>query len=52
MLSCNSSHIQFITYTQFQLEFHDLNIIIYHANLVNFIQNINKLYKIIIQEEL
>jgi len=41
MLSYNSSHIQFITYTQF----HDPNIIIYHANLVNLIQNTNKLYK-------
>ena len=38
MLSHNSSHTQFITYTQF----HDPNITIYHANLI---QNINKLYK-------
>jgi len=41
MLSHNSSHIQFITYTQF----HDSNITIYPANLVNLIQNTNKLYK-------
>jgi len=38
MLSHNSSYIQFITYTQF----HDLNITIYHANLI---QNTIKLYK-------
>jgi len=38
MLFHNLSHIQFITYTQF----HDPNIIIYHANLI---QNTNKLYK-------
>ena len=34
MLSHNSSYIQFITYTQFQSQFHDPNIIIYHANPV------------------
>ena len=45
MLSHNSSYIQFITYTQFQSQFHNLNIIIYHANLVNLVQNTNKLYK-------
>jgi len=38
MLFHNSSHIQFITYTQF----HDPNITIYHANVI---QNTNKLYK-------
>jgi len=38
MLSHNSSHILFITYTQF----HDPNIAIYHANLI---QNTNKFYK-------
>ena len=42
MLSHNSSHIQFITYTKFQSQFHDPNITIYHANLI---QNTNKLYK-------
>ena len=42
MLSQNSSHIQFITYTQFQSQFHDPNITIYQANLI---QNTNKLYK-------
>jgi len=42
MLSHNSSHIQFITYTQFQSQFHDPNIITYHANLI---QNTNKLHK-------
>jgi len=42
MLSHNLSHIQFITYTQFQSQLHDLNITIYQAN---FIQNTNKLYK-------
>jgi len=42
MLSHNSSHIQFIIYTQFQSQFHDSNITIYHTNLI---QNINKLYK-------
>ena len=42
MLSHNSSHIQFITYTQFQLQFHDPNITIYHTNII---QNTNKLYK-------
>ena len=41
MLSHNSSHIQFITYIQF----HDPNITIYHTNIVNLIQNTNKLYK-------
>jgi len=45
MLSHNLSSIQFITYSQIQSQFHDPNIKIYHANLVNFIQNINKLYK-------
>jgi len=45
MLSHNSSHIQFITYTQFQSQFHDPNITIYLANLVNLIQNTYKLYK-------
>ena len=45
MLSHNSSHIQFITYTQFQSQFHDLNITIYHAHLVNLVQNRNNLYK-------
>ena len=34
MLSHNSSHIQFTTYTQF----HDPNITIYHVNLVSLIQ--------------
>ena len=39
-------HIQFIPYTQFQSQFHDPNTTtIYHANLVNLIQNTNKLYK-------
>ena len=42
MLSHNSSHIQFITYTKFQSQFHDPNITIYHDNLI---QNTNKLYK-------
>ena len=41
MLSHNSSHIQFVTYIQF----HDPNITIYHTNIVNLIQNTNKLYK-------
>jgi len=41
MLSHNSLHIIFITYSQF----HDPNITIYHANLVNLVQNTNKLYK-------
>jgi len=45
MLFQNSLHIQFITYTPFQLQFHDPNITIYHANVINFIQNTNKLYK-------
>ena len=45
MLSHNLSHIQFITYTQSQSQFHDPNITIYHANLVNLFQNTNKLYK-------
>ena len=45
MLSHNSSHIQFITYTQFQSQFHDLNITIYHAHVVNLVQNRNNLYK-------
>jgi len=45
MLSHNSSHIQFITYTQFQSQFNDFNITIYHAHLVNLIQNTNNLYK-------
>jgi len=45
MLSHNLSHIQFITYTQFQSQFHDSNVTIYHVNLVNLIQNTNKLYK-------
>jgi len=45
MLSHNSSHIQFITYTQFQSQFYNSNITIFHANLVNLIQNTNKLYK-------
>ena len=34
MLSHNSSYIQFITYTQFQSQFHDPNITIYHAHLI------------------
>jgi len=38
MLFHNSLHIQFITYTQF----HNPNIIVYHANVI---QNTNKLYK-------
>ena len=42
MLSHNLSHIQFITYTQFQSQFYDPNITIYHANLI---LNTNKLYK-------
>ena len=39
------THAQFFPYTQFQSQFHDPNIIIYHANLVNLVQNTNKLYK-------
>ena len=42
MLSHNSSHIQFITYTKFQSQFHDPSVTIYHANLI---QNTNKSYK-------
>jgi len=42
MLSHNSTHIQFITYTKFQSQFNDPNITIYHANLI---QNKNKLYE-------
>jgi len=45
MLSHNSSHIQFITYRQFQSQFHNPNITMYHTNLVNIVQNTNKLYK-------
>jgi len=41
----HSSHIQFLTCTQCQLQFHDPNIIIYHSNLVNLVQSTNKLYK-------
>jgi len=29
----------------YNTQFHDPNIIIYHTNLVNLIQNTNKLYK-------
>jgi len=39
------THAQFILYTQFQSQFHDSNIIIYHANVVNLVQNTNYLYK-------
>jgi len=42
MLSHNSSHIQIFNYTQFQSQFHDPNITIYHASLI---ENTNKLYK-------
>jgi len=45
MLSHNSSHTQFITYTKFQSQFHVPNITMYRANLVNLVQNTNKLYK-------
>ena len=34
-------HIQFVTYAQF----HDLNISIYHVNLVNIVHNTKYLYK-------
>ena len=44
-VSHKSTHIQFIYYTQFKLQFHDPNITIYHANLVNLVQNTNELYK-------
>ena len=36
---------QFITYIQSQSQFHDSNIIIYHTNIVNLVQNKNELYK-------
>ena len=45
MHTISPSHIQFLTCTQCQLQFHDPNITIYHGNLVNFVQNTNKLYK-------
>ena len=41
----NSTRTQFITYTQSQSQCYNLNIIIYHANLVNIVQNKNELYK-------
>ena len=45
MLSHNASHIQFIIYSQFQTQFHDPNITTYHVNLVNLVQNTNKLHE-------
>ena len=45
LVSHTSTHIQFIHYTQFQSQFHDPNITIYHASLVNLVQNTNKLYE-------
>ena len=51
MISMQNVISQFITYsiyhfyTQFQSQFHDLNITIYHAHVVNLVQNRNNLYK-------
>jgi len=39
------THAHFIPYTQFQSQFHDSNTTIYHANVVNLVQNTNKFYK-------
>ena len=37
--------LQFITYSQFESSFHILNVTIYHSNLVNLVQNTQKIYK-------
>ena len=44
-VSYSSICTQFITYTQSQSQCYNPNITIYHANLVNLVQNTNELYK-------